>query len=167
MIRLVLITSLLVGCRVSLEDSGTGGTTSGRTCTVSTTSAPCMEAASGMKSDLAWLQANVFTPSCSFSGCHNGDSSRQGQIDLRDGMSHAHLVNFASKLDPTRKLVVPNDVEASYLMLMLHDFSPDMANPPGSAPPDSVGYMPQGNPPLCCQKLDAIERWIMAGAPTN
>jgi hypothetical protein len=62
---------------------------------------------------------------------------------------------------------VPNDVQASYLMLMLGDVPPAMANPPGAPPPTSIGYMPQAQPALCCQKLDAIERWIMAGAPNN
>jgi hypothetical protein len=70
-------------------------------------------------------------------------------------------------VDPTRKLVVPNDVKSSYLMLMVRDVPPAMATPPGTAPPGSIGYMPQGSTTLCCQKLDALERWIMAGAPNN
>jgi hypothetical protein len=31
----------------------------------------------------------------------------------------------------------------------------------------AVGYMPQAAPTLCCQKLEAIERWILASAPAN
>jgi hypothetical protein len=162
MIRLVLVASLLAGCRISLEtaaDASSGG--DGGTCAVSTT-APCVAATT--HSDLAWIEQNIFTPSCAFSGCHDSPTDL-GKLDLRTGMSHATLVGTMSKLETTRMLVVPNNVQASYLMLMLHDFDPAMASPPGTAP--GVGYMPQGAPELCCQKLQAIERWIMAGAPTN
>jgi len=157
MIRFVLVASLLIGCRISLEDSGdTGG---GRSCQVSTTSQTCMDATS--HSDLAWIETNVFAPSCNFSGCH-GSATDLGKLDLRAGFSRAALVNVASKIEPARKLVVPNDIASSYLMLMLHDYAPDAATPPASAP--AGGYMPKDQDSLCCQKLDAVERWIMAGA---
>jgi hypothetical protein len=115
-------------------------------------------------SDLAWIETNIFESSCNFSGCHDS-ATDLGKLDLRVGMSRANLVGVSSIADPTRKLVVPNDVHASYLMLSLHDFPPEMATPPGVTP--GAGYMPQGAPILCCQKLQAIERWIMAGAPAN
>jgi hypothetical protein len=161
MIRLVIVASLLVGCRISLEPNNTAT----RQCVVSTTSQPCMEAVG--HSDLAWIEAKIFTASCNFSGCHNGASTPQGMVDLRTGMSYAHLVNFASLIpgQGTRKLVVPNDVDASYLMLMLGDVPPAMANPPAVPPALGIGFMPQGAPLLCCQKLDVLERWINAGAP--
>ena len=165
MLRLAIAATLLAGCRISLEDaeSPSGG---GR-CQVSTTSQPCLDAVT--HSDLAWIQQNVFTASCVFSGCHNGANTRAGRVDLRAGMSHSHLLNATSGLDSTRKLVVANDVNASYLMLMLGFVPPEMADPPGSPPPASVGYMPQssGGQLLCCQKLEALERWIEAGAPNN
>jgi hypothetical protein len=167
MLRLVLVATLLAGCRVSLEStSTTDGGENGRACSVSTISQPCMDAVN--HSDLAWIESNVFKGACDFSGCHNGDSSTPGKVDLRVGKSYAHLVNYASVIDATRKLVVANDVAASYLMLMVRDVPPAMANPPASAPPGSVGYMPQtgGSTVLCCQKLDALERWIVAGAPS-
>jgi hypothetical protein len=164
MLRLVLIASLLAGCRISLEDDP--GDPTGQRCKVSTTSQSCMDAAN--HSDLAWIEQNIFTASCVFSGCHNGADTPAGRIDLRAGMSRAHLVDATSQLEPTRKLVVPNDVAASYLMLMLGFVPAAMASPPGGAPPSSVGYMPQGVPDgLCCQKLEALERWINAGAPNN
>lgn len=119
-----------------------------------------------MRDDLAWIEDNVFGPSCIFSGCHNGDTSTpQGKIDLRTGKSCASLVNFTSAIEPTRKLVIPNDVEASYLMLLLADVPPEMASPPGKVP--EAGLMPQGAPVLCCQKLDAVRRWVEKGAPCN
>jgi hypothetical protein len=164
MLRLVIAITLLAACRISLEDAErpSGG---GR-CVVSTSSQACLDAVT--HSDLAWIQQNIFTANCSaFSGCHNGANTRAGRIDLRAGMSHSHLVNFTSGIDPTRKLVVANDVGASYLMMMVGFVPPEMADPPASPPAASVGYMPQSSELLCCQKLEALERWIEAGAPNN
>jgi hypothetical protein len=160
MIRLVIVASLLVGCRISLESTDTPDSGAGRQCTIST-SQPCMEAVT--HSDLAWIESKIFVASCNFSGCHSS-ANDSGKLDLTTGKSHADLVNTPSILDPSRKLVVPNDLNASYLMLMLHDITPEMATPPGATAPPN-GYMPKGSATLCCQKLDAVERWIMAGAP--
>jgi hypothetical protein len=157
MIRLVAIASLLAGCRISLEDD----TGSAAACTIDTSSV-CMEATT--HSDLAWIEDKVFNVSCNFSTCH-ASAAAPGKLDLRPMFSHDALVNVASMVEPSRKLVVPNDVEASYLMLMLQAVPPGMASPPGSPPPSDIGFMPQNAKPLCCQKLDVIERWIMAGAP--
>src|SRR3954452_16898769 len=168
MFRLVAIAGLLCSCRLSLEnyDTSIQGTDAGngRACVVSTTSQPCMDAT--MHSDLAFIEQRIFASSCNFSGCH-GSATDAGRLDLRAGMSHDRLVDVSSQIDPTRKLVVPNDVAASYLMLMLRDLAPAMASPPGNPPPGSIGFMPQAAPTLCCQKLDAIERWIKAGAPNH
>jgi len=171
MLRLVVLASLLIGCRISLQDAPSVGDDddddmpAGRVCKVDTRSATCLEAEAGQHADLTFIENSIFKGACAFSGCHNGANTPEGKVDLTVGQSHAHLVNFASALEPTRKLVVPNDLEASYLILMLHDIEPNEASPPGSAP--EPGYMPKGNKPLCCQKLDAIERWILAGAPSN
>ena len=173
MLRVVAIASLVFpvfwGCRISLENYDTsiqdtdGG--NGRACVVSSTSASCVEAT--MHSDLAFIEQKIFASSCNVPGsCHNS-ASDPGKLDLRPGVSHDHLVGVPSIIDRTRKLVVPNDVAASYLMLMLRDVAPAMASPPGSPPPGNVGFMPQAAPVLCCQKLDAIERWINAGAPNH
>jgi len=172
MLRLVLVASLLAGCHTSpplaadappppVDASLLPDAAVVRACTDSTV-APCMAATT--HSDLAWIETNIFESSCTFSGCHSS-ATDLGKFDLRVGVSYANLVGVSSIADPTRKLVVPNDVHASYLMLSLQDFPPEMATPPGVVP--VVGYMPQGAPILCCQKLEAIERWIMAGAPAN
>jgi hypothetical protein len=163
MIRLVIVASLLASCRISLEDNDTGGNGTDRVCTVNMSSPSCLEAEQDNHSDLAWIESKIFTASCNFSGCHSS-ANDLGKLDLRPGMSHDHLVGVSSLLDPTRKLVVPNDVNSSYLMLMLQDVPPKMATPAGVLP--SVGPMPQGGTTLCCQKLDVLERWIMAGAPS-
>lgn len=159
MIRLVLVATLLIGCRTSLETAVDAA--EGVGCKVDTTAA-CMAAET--HSDLAWIEQNIFVPSCAFSGCHSSRTDL-GKLDLRSGMSHNSLVGVSSTLDTTRKLVVAGDIQSSYLMLMLHDFDPALATPPATTP--SVGYMPQGAPILCCQKLQAVERWITAGAPAN
>jgi hypothetical protein len=128
-------------------------------CTDSTSMA-CMAATSHQ--DLTWLQKNVFTPQCAnFSGCHDGQNTKQGKIDLRDGHTYATLVNGPSALMPGATLVVPGDPATSYLEVMV-------GSQPGTIDP-TVGVMPQSNGGmlLCCQKLDAIERWIMDGAPNN
>lgn len=160
MIRLVIVASLLASCRISLENNDPGDNGTGRACDVNMASPSCVEAVD--HSDLAWIESKVFTASCNFSGCHNGPNDL-GKLDLRPGMSHTTLVEVSSILEPTRKLVVPNDINASYLMLMLRDIAPAIATPAGVLP--SVGSMPQNAGTLCCQKLEAIERWIMAGAP--
>jgi hypothetical protein len=175
MSRYVLLASFAAtiasGCRVSLENQATadapvtvsdGGVA--RSCTVSTTQQDCLDAVS--HSDLAWIQTNIFTKSCIFSGCHNGAQGGPSTVDLRSGMSATHMVDFTSHIDPSRKIVVPNDVNASYMMLLVGDFPPAMASPPAAGLP-SVGLMPQNMPPLCCQKLDALERWISSGSPTQ
>jgi hypothetical protein len=164
MIRFVMLASLLVGCRLSLE-SDTNAVA--QVCEVNTMSPTCTAAETDNHADLDFIEKSIFTPGCSFQGCHDGGNSAQGKIDLREGKSHDHLVNFTSGIDPTRKLVVPNDVKSSYLMLMLQDFPPEDATPPGVEPPARAGYMPMSNATLCCQKLAAIERWINAGAPSN
>lgn len=165
MLRLLVAASLLAGCRVSLDSNDTGGS-SGRPCTVSMTSQACLDAASMEQPPLSWIESKIFAVHCNFSGCH-GSATDAGKLDLRPGMSRAHLVGVPSMIDRTRKLVVPGDVEASYLMLMLRDVAPAAAMPPGGPPPGDIGYMPQSGPTLCCQKLDAIERWIQDGAPNN
>ena len=81
------------------------------------------------------------------------------------GASHAGLVDVASDIDPARKLVVPGKPKESYLLMMMQHFPPEEMEPTPATPPPN-GYMPQnaGGMVLCCQKLDAIERWIAAGA---
>jgi hypothetical protein len=117
--------------------------------------------------DIANIEAKIFATACVFSGCHNGGATDAGMIDLKAGKAHAHLVDFTSKIDTTRKLVVAGNPAASYLMLMIGHIAPGEADPPGSAPPANIGLMPQntGGQLLCKEKREAIERWIAAGAP--
>src|SRR5213078_5091684 len=108
MLRLVVLAGLVAGCRVSLESVDAGGDSTGRACVVSTTSAPCMAATMQNPVTLTWIQQNIFTVSCNFSGCHSS-ASDAGKLDLKTS-AHDHLVGISSMIDRTRMLVVPNDV---------------------------------------------------------
>jgi hypothetical protein len=159
MMRLALAATLLAGCRLSLDSE-----TVDRTCSVGT-SQQCLDAVNA-PATLAWIETNIFMQSCDFSGCHSGAPGNESPLDLSPGHSAASLVNATSIEDGSRKLVVPNDVEASYLMLMLQDVAPANASPAAAGLPPP-GPMPQSADPLCCQKLEVLERWINAGAPTS
>lgn len=127
-------------------------------------SAACTEATTYQ--DITNIESKIFKASCIFSGCHNGGNTDAGKVDMREGMALTHLVNVDSKVATGRKLVVPGDVAASYLMLMIGEVAPAEASPPGSLPPTDIGLMPQnaGGMLLCNEKREAISRWIMAGA---
>jgi hypothetical protein len=158
MFRLVLIASLLTGCRIPLESTEESGLFP--RCEDNTVSVQCTSAVG--HSDLAWIQQNIFSPNCASTLCHGGVSD----LDLRNGTSYQTLVNKNSLLFPERKLVVPGDLSASYLLFVLGRYASEDANPPDAVLP-AEGYMPANSPALCCQKHEAIERWILAGAPNN
>jgi hypothetical protein len=159
MIRLVVLASLLISCRITLD------TEELKDCEIDMTQATCTGAEG--HADLTWIQQNVFTFNCGSTSCHGASASPGGGLDMRDkATTYSHLVGVTSSLEPSRKLVVTSDVNKSYLMVMVRGVSLDMADPPAQAPAN--GYMPKGIPKgLCCQKLDALERWITAGAQNN
>lgn len=107
--------------------------------------------------DLAWIQENVFTPSCAaFGPCHQGAALMAGELSLEDAAtSHAQLVGVESVLFPQFDRVVAGDPENSYLMIILGHFDGPLAE---------SGTMPYNSPLLCEEKRDAIARWIEAGA---
>jgi len=116
-------------------------------------SASCQEAT--LHDDLAWIETTVFARQCTFMACHHGAATDANGLDLEPGRSHAELVGQPSIVAAGETLVVPGDPAASYLMVVLGRY-------PGPLPPG--GTMPLSSPPLCDQKIDAIERWITAGA---
>ena len=168
MSRWVLLAScvtLALGCRYSLEDGASTVTVD------SSIDAPlspsCMEALT--RSDLAFIETKVFALSCTFSGCHNGANTAAGRLDLRPQKSFAELVNVDSVLAPTYKYVIPGEPNRSHLLMMIRHIPPAMMTPPAAEPDGQIGYMPQnaGGRSLCVEKRDAIQRWIMAGAPAT
>lgn len=176
MSRLVVLAGFIAlsACRLSLED---GSEISPVDSSVDAPlSASCMEALS--HSDLAFIETKIFAQSCIFSGCHNGADTAAGRLDLRakgtgtpavPPGSHAKLVGIDSVQAPTYKYVVPGEPNKSYLLMMIQHIPPAMMSPPAAAPDPQIGYMPQnaGGRPICAEKRDAIQRWIMAGAPAT
>jgi hypothetical protein len=116
--------------------------------------------------NLANIESKIFKSSCVFSGCHNGGATDAGRMDLREGMAHTSIVDVDSEIEVGRKIVVPGNPAASYMLVMLGEVAPGDADPPTNPPPTAIGLMPQnaGGMLLCSQKRDAIVRWIEAGA---
>ena len=153
-----MIAALLVACSPSTPPAVDDAD-------VDTVSPACVEAT--QHSDLAWIEENIFMPSCVFSSCHSGTGGTPAtSIDLHIGQARSHLVGIMSMLDSTRILVVPSMPRQSWLLVMLGQIQPGDADPPSSPIPTDVGTMPQGSGGLllCPEKRDAIERWIAGGA---
>ncbi len=100
------------------------------------------------------IQDQIFTPSCSFSGCHSGPGAPVG-LQLTAGVSYANLVGVTSGEVPTLQRVQPGNADNSYLIHKLEGTQ-------------SVGSrMPLGGPFLEQATIDRIRAWIDAGAPNN
>jgi hypothetical protein len=164
----LLLTALLaVGCRIDLDHREDDANTSGRTCKVATT-ATCVEGATMNKSDFTWIKTKIFAANCFGASCHSGVTA-SGNLDLIDDpyttLMGATGAGTMSNGDPTKKRVVAGDPAQSYLFFMIHGL--DGKPHDFTDPLKTVGFMPMSNATLCCQKIDAIERWIMAGAMNN
>ena len=171
--RAALFASLVVvaGCRIDLDHaSEVDASTNGRTCKMGT-SAVCMDAVN--HSDFAFLKNQVFPISCSASSSCHMSSTASGKLDLSAANAYTALMGpsgtcgVMADVDKSRVLVVPGQPAQSYLFFMIHGVKAADGMPPFSDPPSNIGLMPQNNAALCCQKIDAIERWITAGAMNN
>jgi hypothetical protein len=93
----------------------------------------------------------------------------KGKLDLVDApytaLMGADGTGTMANLDASKKRIVAGDPTQSYLFFIIHGLEDNRAS--FEDPPKEVGYMPMANDPLCCQKIDAIERWIVAGAPND
>jgi hypothetical protein len=116
--------------------------------------APCDEAV--YHSDFAWVQRMVFDVSCAVSGCHNA-VEQKADMNLSTGSAYASLVNVASTKHAGWMRVVPASASDSALMV-------EIGGEPGFA---LEGTMPWGMPKLCTEQIDAIRRWVAAGAPND
>ena len=171
----------LAGCMISLDKTSAAKEAQ---CVVNTVSQFCLDAAN--HNDFTWIKTNIFDRNCFGSACHtmNGSAKLKLSNDPNDStamvsqdMAYMDLLGadgngaMSTIYPSTRRLVVPGDPSSSYMELMIQRITPDMANPPATTsdgiPPSNIGYMPQANPILCCQKLDAIDRWITAGAKND
>lgn len=138
----------------------------------------CMQGDQQTGDYFTWLKANMFSTNCSTDDCHGATTNGQapgGRFLLTDDMAYMNLLGkgeadmgpaplVASVEDPNHKLVTPGNPSASYLLFILKGIRADEGTPPFQEPGESVGYMPQSNSTLCCQKLDVVRRWIEAGA---
>jgi hypothetical protein len=119
-------------------------------------SAPCQEATT--HSDFTWINENILTKSCVFSGCHNAASHEEG-LDLSAANSFAHIVGVASTQVTSKKLIdgTSADCANSYLYEKITG---------ENLKPGTV-KMPKAQPALCQEKIDAVCRWIAAGAKND
>lgn len=164
--RAILFAALLgSGCRVDLDENNVP-----RACEFRP-DLPVCEAAVN-RSDFEWLQTNIFITNCSGDSCHGmtttGDPP-DGRLLLARGHAYAALMGASgegvtSGFDPARQLVVPFDAESSYLYFLMRGTPAGSVSPAFAAPPEGYGYMPLKANTLCCEKLEAVRRWIEAGA---
>ena len=105
---------------------------------------------------LSDIQAKIFTPGCAaFSSCHatNGPA----KCDLTPGRTYGSLVGKTAVVNRARTLVVPGDPDSSFLIAKLR----------GQLEEGDGEVMPQRNPPLPEEAIQAIEQWIADGALDN
>jgi hypothetical protein len=101
------------------------------------------------------IQANVFTPTCSVSGCHTGPmgNTLPNGMDLTNAdASFANLVGVPSVQVPELSRVEAGDPDNSYIIRKLE----------GTA--EEGEQMPFGGPPLDQAVIDDIRQWITDGA---
>jgi hypothetical protein len=114
------------------------------------------EPGGGTALTFAQIQAQVFTPSCAKSGCHDAATASGGMV-LAAGRSYAEIVNRVSSERSTLDRIEPGDPERSYLVKKLRG-DPDIAG--SRMPLDRPGGLPQ-------DQIDGIIAWVRAGAPND
>jgi len=129
--------------------SGCGGGSGGYSSPPPPSPPPPPPAAFG--ANFSEIQANVFTPTCAVSGCHQGAAAPQG-LRLDEASSYGLLVGMASTEVMSLLRVDPGDPDNSYLIQKLE----------GTA---AVGArMPLNGNPLSQATIDTIRQWIIDGA---
>jgi len=95
------------------------------------------------------IQANLFTPGCATSGCH--DASASGGLNLSDGVAYAMLVDVPSSQVAGIDRVEPGSPVNSYLIRKIEGTaSVGQQMPPGGTLPQPV--------------IDVVRQWITDGA---
>lgn len=119
------------------------------------------EATSTIEATLTNVKEGVFTPSCSFSGCH-GAAAQAAGLDLQSEGLAARLMDHQVKANTSMPLVAPGDPEGSWLYQRVSRCAPVDDN--GTALPN----MPLNAPVLLQDEAVALVRqWIEAGALDN
>jgi hypothetical protein len=129
----------------------------------------CMEAVN--HSDLDWIQDNIFSVSCArFTACHKGRATSAAGLSLEAGKAAMNLVGVESKVCGLPQVLVrPGDPGGSFLMKSLDADKYPLPDPVGPGTDCPMGdpekppqTMPYNNPPLCVEKREAVERWILS-----
>lgn len=112
-------------------------------------------------STFALIQKAVFeNHGCTSQVCHGSPGAPGGGgLDLRPEVAHENLVDTDATTVSGWKRLVPGRREASLLFINLAAGT----DPAGTRAP--LRAMPVGYPPLTADELDAVRRWIEAGAP--
>lgn len=105
---------------------------------------------SGLQPTLSSIQANIFTPKCVNEGCHPGQGA---PMSLERGVAFGALVGVPSAFGLSR--VQPFSSENSVLYLKV------------IGDPSTSARMPLGRPALTDDEIQAIGKWIDAGAQNN
>ena len=96
----------------------------------------------------------IFDESCAGAACHISTmGGSPASIDLSAGASYGNLVGQASTAVPAMSRVMPGDPQASYLYCVVDPACTALAS--GAMPPAG---------PLAPESIEAIRRWIAAGA---
>ena len=154
----VMLATTLAACGGGGSGSSVGPLTTGPTPTPD----PC--ASITFDSTYAAIQQQVFERhSCTTDACHGANHA--GNLDLRDGVSHANLFDVPSTERPAIPRIRPGEPKASYLYTKLAAATlADSGGAPGADP--IVGSpMPSGLPAITKDELEALRIWIEAGAP--
>ena len=111
---------------------------------------------------LSVLQDTLF-PSCAFQGCHGATGPQEMlQMDTA-AQSHMDLVDVPSVQLTDVLRVEPGAPERSYLINKLRGEGMASMSSSGGA----STRMPQGAPPFCEARIQAVEAWISNGAPAD
>jgi len=141
----IIITSLLLGC-----DAGNGENLNVQGQHLNPEVETIIPITSDeQKSNLQWIQDNVFTPICS--ECHGGVNPAAGQNLSNIEASAKSLINIDS-FNPNFKRVLPGSPFKSYLYLKIIGDS------------QAGSRMPLGKPALSEEAINAITQWISLGA---
>lgn len=109
------------------------------------------------ESTFAAIQEVIFErDNCANGMCHG--AAAMGGLDLRADKAYASLVEVKSSNSSAFR-VMPGEPDESFLYNKLR-----AATEPGSVEVEG-SPMPSGAPPLSAQHLEAIRKWIEAGAP--
>jgi hypothetical protein len=182
--RWAVFVVLLAGCKIDLDHrataTGDGPSNTRESCAINTVSPLCTGAdaltdcSTATAGCFTYIKTKIFDANCKSSSCHSANGT--GKLDLSSDpdigdvsqqQAYMNLMNATSMVNTSYQLVVPGHPEQSYLSMMVQKIAPADMVPPAPEPPKSVGYMPQANGVLCCQKLDLIDRWISGGALNN